>query len=108
MPQEKAASDAMAQHGADLLAGTARILTHCNTGALAAPGRGTALSVVAELAARGELVEVLATESRPLLQGARLTVYELRRLGIPHTLIVDSAAAGTAGGRRGAGGHRRL
>jgi methylthioribose-1-phosphate isomerase len=92
--QETAASEAMARHGADLLAGTARILTHCNTGALAAPGRGTALSVVAELAARGELVEVLATESRPLLQGARLTVYELARLGIPHTLIVDSAAAG--------------
>ena len=92
--EEEAASDAMARHGADLLAGTRRILTHCNTGALAAPGRGTALSVVAELAARGELVEVLATESRPLLQGARLTVYELRACGIPHTLIVDSAAAG--------------
>jgi methylthioribose-1-phosphate isomerase len=92
--EEEAASDAMACHGADFLAGTRRILTHCNTGALAAPGRGTALSVVAELAARGELVEVLATESRPLLQGARLTVYELARLRIPHTLIVDSAAAG--------------
>jgi methylthioribose-1-phosphate isomerase len=92
--QEEAASYAMGRHGADFLAGTARVLTHCNTGALAAPGHGTALSVVIELAARGELTEVLATESRPLLQGARLTVYELARLSLPHTLIVDSAAAG--------------
>ncbi len=91
---EEAASAAMATHGAELLAGTRTILTHCNTGFLAAPGRGTALAVVAELAQRGELEHVLATESRPLLQGARLTAWELRRLGIPHTLIVDSAAAG--------------
>jgi methylthioribose-1-phosphate isomerase len=69
-------------------------MTHCNTGALAAPGRGTGLAVVAELAARGQLEGVIATESRPLLQGARLTVYELAKLGIPHELIVDSAAAG--------------
>jgi methylthioribose-1-phosphate isomerase len=90
----------MARHGADLLAGIERILTHCNTGALAAPGRGTALAVIAELFDRGGLREVVATESRPLLQGARLTAYELRRLGIPHTLVVDSAAAGliAAGG----------
>jgi methylthioribose-1-phosphate isomerase len=88
------ASASMAAHGADLLADARTILTHCNTGALAAPGSGTALAVVAELAARGGLEEVLATESRPLLQGARLTVYELSRLGIPHQLIVDSAAAG--------------
>jgi methylthioribose-1-phosphate isomerase len=84
----------MARHGADLLAGTERVLTHCNTGALAAPGRGTALAVIAELHDRGELTEVIATESRPLLQGARLTVYELGKLGVPHALIVDSAAAG--------------
>jgi methylthioribose-1-phosphate isomerase len=92
--EEQAASAAMARHGADFLAGTRRILTHCNTGALAAPGRGTALAVVAELYERGELEEVIATESRPLLQGARLTAYELGKLGIPHALIVDSAAAG--------------
>jgi S-methyl-5-thioribose-1-phosphate isomerase len=91
---EEAASAAMAQHGADLLSQARRILTHCNTGALAAPGRGTALAVIAELADRGSLDAVIATESRPLLQGARLTVYELARLGIPHELIVDSAAAG--------------
>ena len=92
--EEQAASDAIAAHGADLLAGARRILTHCNTGALAAPGRGTALAVIAELADRGSLECVLATESRPLLQGARLTAYELAKLGIPHELIVDSAAAG--------------
>jgi methylthioribose-1-phosphate isomerase len=92
--EEEAASNAIAAHGADLLAGARRILTHCNTGALAAPGRGTALAVIAELADRGSLESVLATESRPLLQGARLTAYELATLGITHELIVDSAAAG--------------
>ena len=89
----------MARHGADLLSGARRILTHCNTGALAAPGSGTALGVIAELARRGSLYGVLATESRPLLQGARLTVYELARLGIAHELIVDAAAAGLISGR---------
>jgi methylthioribose-1-phosphate isomerase len=94
--EEEAASAAIAAHGADLLteAGARRILTHCNTGALAAPGRGTALAVIAELADRAVLEKAIATESRPLLQGARLTVYELRKLGIPHELIVDSAAPG--------------
>jgi len=92
--EEEAASDAMARHGAGLLRDVRRIMTHCNTGALAAPGRGTALAVIAELADRGRLDEVLATESRPLLQGARLTVYELEHLNIPHRLVVDSAAAG--------------
>jgi methylthioribose-1-phosphate isomerase len=92
--EEEEASDALARFGAGYLAGHKRILTHCNTGALAAPGRGTGLAVIAELADRGELELVIATESRPLLQGARLTVWELRRLGIPHELIVDGAAAG--------------
>jgi methylthioribose-1-phosphate isomerase len=92
--EEEAASEAIAAHGAHLLADARRILTHCNTGALAAPGRGTALAVVSELWDRGALRHVLATESRPLLQGARLTAYELSRLGIPFELIVDSAAAG--------------
>ncbi len=96
--EEEAASRAMARHGADLLAGRRRILTHCNTGALAAPGRGTALGVIAELADRGELETALACETRPLLQGARLTVWELRRLGIDHALVVDGAAAGLIAG----------
>ena len=92
--EEEAASDAIAAHGARLLEDHPRILTHCNTGALAAPGRGTALAVIAELHERGRLQGVLATETRPLLQGARLTAWELARLGIPFELIVDSAAAG--------------
>jgi methylthioribose-1-phosphate isomerase len=91
--QEAAASDAIAEHGAELLADARSILTHCNTGALAAPGRGTALAVIAELADRGSLKHVVATESRPLLQGARLTAYELSSLEIPFELIVDSAAS---------------
>ena len=92
--EEEAASAAIAAHGAELLAGARVVLTHCNTGALAAPGRGTALAVIAELAARGALEKAIVTETRPLLQGARLTAYELGRLGIPFELIVDSAAAG--------------
>jgi methylthioribose-1-phosphate isomerase len=92
--EEEAASAAIAAHGAELLAGARRVLTHCNTGALAAPGRGTALAVIAELAQRGRLDGVLVCEARPLLQGARLTVYELARLGIPHELVVDAAAPG--------------
>ena len=92
--EEASASAAIAAHGADLLAGARRILTHCNTGALAAPGRGTALAVIAELADRGDLDLVLTCETRPLLQGARLTVYELGRLGIEHALVVDGAGAG--------------
>src|SRR5205807_2437471 len=75
--EERAASDAIAAHGAELLADAGVILTHCNTGALAAPGRGTAFAVIAELAERGRLHKAIATETRPLLQGARLTTYEL-------------------------------
>jgi S-methyl-5-thioribose-1-phosphate isomerase len=99
MADELAASAAMGARGADLLSelaggrGGLRILTHCNTGALAAPGDGTALSLVAELHRRDELALVIAAEARPLLQGARLTVWELARLGVTHELIVDSAAA---------------
>ena len=89
---EEAASAAMAANGAELLAGTRSVLTHCNSGALAAPGRGTALAVIAELADRGSLRNVLATETRPLLQGARLTAWELQQEGISLTLITDSMA----------------
>ena len=71
-----------------------RILTHCNTGALACGGTGSALAVAIELAHRDGAVSVLACETRPLLQGARLTIWELRRAGIPHELLVDGAAAG--------------
>jgi methylthioribose-1-phosphate isomerase len=96
--EDEAASAALARHGADALdrvlpAGPVSVLTHCNTGALAASGNGTGLAVIAELAARRPLT-VLACEARPLLQGARLTVWECRRLGLDHQLLVDSAAAG--------------
>ena len=90
--EEHHASEAMARHGANLLGEVRTVLTHCNTGFLAAPGRGTALGVIAELHDRCRLELVIATETRPLLQGARLTVWELRRLGIPHRLVVDGAA----------------
>jgi len=92
--EERESSAAIARHGADLLSDARCVLTHCNTGALAAPGHGTALAVIVELDRRGELERVLATESRPLLQGARLTVYELTKLGIRHELVVDAAAPG--------------
>jgi methylthioribose-1-phosphate isomerase len=96
--EDVAASAALARHGADALeavlpAGPLSLMTHCNSGALAASGRGTGLGVIAELADRRE-VRVLTCEARPLLQGARLTVWELRRLGIPHDLLVDAAAPG--------------
>jgi methylthioribose-1-phosphate isomerase len=86
----------MGRHGADLLADLpagAGILTHCNTGALATGGDGTALAVIFDLARRGKRPHVWADETRPLLQGARLTMWELQQRGIDSTLICDSAAA---------------
>jgi methylthioribose-1-phosphate isomerase len=93
---EDAASAAIAAAGADLLAdaGAGAVLTHCNSGALAAGGRGTALAVILALADARPGVRVLATETRPLLQGARLTAWELRRAGVPHEVVVDGAAPG--------------
>jgi methylthioribose-1-phosphate isomerase len=88
--EEDAASAAIAAAGADLLQGASTVLTHCNTGALAAGGRGTALAVILALPD----VRVLATETRPLLQGARLTEWELRRAGRAHEIVVDGAAPG--------------
>ncbi|MGP3930386.1 S-methyl-5-thioribose-1-phosphate isomerase [Nonomuraea sp. KM88] len=87
-----AACRSMGERGADLLNGDRlRIMTVCNTGGLAAVERGTALGVVQTLHERGRLAEVLALETRPLLQGARLTTWELARMGAPHRLIADSA-----------------
>jgi methylthioribose-1-phosphate isomerase len=91
--EEDAASAAIGVHGAGLLAGARRIATHCNTGALAAGGQGTALAVILALHERSA-VHVLAGETRPLLQGARLTVWELSRAGVAHELVVDGAMAG--------------
>ncbi|MBM3313996.1 S-methyl-5-thioribose-1-phosphate isomerase [candidate division WOR-3 bacterium] len=84
---------AMARHGAGLLPRNATILTICNTGALAAPGMGTALGVAFQSHLDGKRPHVYACETRPLLQGSRLTALELRRAGIPVTLVCDSAAA---------------
>jgi methylthioribose-1-phosphate isomerase len=84
---------AMGRNGAALIADGQGVLTHCNTGALATAGAGTALAVLAEAAAQGKHIHVYADETRPLLQGARLTAWELQQLGIPVTLICDSMAA---------------
>ena len=87
------ANMALGAYGAALLPPNARVLTHCNTGALATAGYGTALGVVRAAWEGGKLAGVVATETRPLLQGARLTAWELAQEGIPVTLIVDGAAA---------------
>ena len=78
------------EHGSALLNGGDVILTHCNAGALATVDYGTALGVVRAAWEQGKKVRVIATETRPKLQGARLTVYELKRDGVPVTLITDS------------------
>ncbi len=82
----------MAEHAAGLLAPGTRALTHCNTGALATGGYGTALGALRAAWERGVLAHVLVGETRPLLQGARLTAWELDADGIPFTVIADSAA----------------
>ena len=73
---------------------TLTLLTHCNTGSLATGGIGSALGVIKTAHRRGTRIDVLADETRPLLQGARLTAWELAQEGIPHRIIVDGAAAG--------------
>ncbi len=80
--------------GLELVPDGARILTHCNTGALATGGDGTALAVIRAAQRTGRLDHAYCTETRPWLQGARLTAWELASDGIDHTLLVDSAAAG--------------
>ena len=97
MDEEIAASISMGEYGADLVNDlvnepSARTMTICNTGGLATIERGTALAVIQTLHERGALAEALALETRPLLQGARLTTWELSRMGAPHRLLVDSAA----------------
>ena len=87
-----AANIKMGEMGADLLAGSKGLMTHCNTGTLATGGYGTALGVIRS-ATKRQAVNVYAGETRPWLQGARLTVWELAQDGIPVTLVADSAAA---------------
>jgi methylthioribose-1-phosphate isomerase len=99
--EDRAASRAMAANGAALFPKGERFLTHCNTGGLATGGGGTALAVLFELHRRREDgITVWATETRPLLQGARLTAWELQKGGVPFWLIADSAATHTILRRR--------
>ena len=83
---------AMGQYGAALLSDPMRVLTHCNAGALATAGHGTALGVIRSAVEAGKHIHVYADETRPFLQGARLTAWELMQDGIPVTLIADNAA----------------
>jgi methylthioribose-1-phosphate isomerase len=82
----------LAELGAELFTDRTRALTHCNAGALATGGYGTACGVLRAAWERGLLAEVWVDETRPLLQGARLTAWELRQAGIPHRVVADSAA----------------
>ena len=82
----------MGRYGADVVPDNARILTHCNAGALATAGYGTALGVIRAAAEQGKVVQVFADETRPFLQGARLTAWELVRDGVPTTVITESMA----------------
>lgn len=91
--QDLANNRRMGELGADWLQPNSRVLTHCNAGALATAGYGTALGVIRSAFTRGLLAQVYATETRPWLQGARLTAWELLRDGIPTCLITDGSAA---------------
>lgn len=90
--EEAEATHKLSQLGAGLIEDGFTILTHCNTGPLATTGYGTALGVIIRAREQGKKVKVFATETRPLLQGARLTTWELKKAKIPVTLITDSMA----------------
>ncbi len=90
--EDIAINEAMGRHGAALVPDGKTVLTHCNAGALATAGYGTALGVIRAAVAAGKKIDVFADETRPFLQGARLTVWELQRDGIPATLITDNMA----------------
>jgi methylthioribose-1-phosphate isomerase len=92
LAEDVASCRAMGDLGAELLPEKARVLTHCNAGALATAGYGTALGVVRSAARIGRLEQVFADETRPFLQGARLTAWELHQDGIPVTVITDNMA----------------
>jgi methylthioribose-1-phosphate isomerase len=93
LSEDLAANRALGDHGAALVPRDARILTHCNAGALATAGYGTALGVVRSAHAGGKLAMLWVDETRPVMQGSRLTAWECVREGIPHRLIADVAAA---------------
>jgi methylthioribose-1-phosphate isomerase len=90
---DAAASAAIAAHGLTLVGAHAKILTHCNTGALVSAGEGTAFAIIMAAHRAGRLAHLWVDETRPLLQGARLTAYEAARAGISHAVLPDSAAA---------------
>jgi methylthioribose-1-phosphate isomerase len=90
--EEVEATRRLSQLGAELIRDGSTILTHCNTGPLATTGYGTALGVIMRAQEQGKRIKVLATETRPLLQGARLTAWELKKASVPFTLITDSMA----------------
>jgi len=90
--EDVAANRALGALGATLLPDNARVLTHCNAGSLACVGYGTALGIVRSAAEAGKHPRVWVDETRPVLQGARLTAWELQRLGIDHTLVADALA----------------
>jgi len=92
LAEDLAANQAMGAHGAALVPDGARLLTHCNAGALATAGYGTALGVIRAAHAGGKLAMVWVDETRPVMQGSRLTAWELVKEGIPHRLISDVAA----------------
>jgi methylthioribose-1-phosphate isomerase len=92
LDEDVAANRAMGEHGATLVPDSARVLTHCNAGALATAGFGTALGVIRAAHARGKIALVWVDETRPVMQGSRLTAWECVREGIPHRLIADVAA----------------
>jgi methylthioribose-1-phosphate isomerase len=92
LTEDLAANRAMGAHGAALVPDGARVLTHCNAGALATAGYGTAVGVIRAAHERGKLAMVWVDETRPVMQGSRLTAWELVKEGIPHRLISDVAA----------------
>jgi methylthioribose-1-phosphate isomerase len=98
--EDRAMCDRIGEHGLPLIPEGARVLTHCNAGALATAGIGTALAPIYLAAARGQYVEVFVDETRPLLQGSRLTSWELSRAGIRVTVIADNMAASLMRARR--------
>lgn len=97
LDEDRAMCRRIGEHGAALIPDGARVLTHCNAGALATGGIGTALAAVYLAVEQGKRVSVLADETRPLLQGSRLTAWELRRAGIPVTVLADNMAAWAMG-----------
>ncbi|HEY3997469.1 MAG TPA: S-methyl-5-thioribose-1-phosphate isomerase [Candidatus Xenobia bacterium] len=91
--EDDEACRAIGRWGAELIASGDTVLTHCNAGGLATSGYGTALGVLQACHEQGKRIHVMVDETRPLLQGARLTTFELAQAGIPHTLITDNMAA---------------